>query len=400
MATLFDLAQAYLAQSLPKTFKYDGTNQPKIPTPVLPVQPIVQPIVKPINTGGGGGGGIGNISTSTKTSTGGENSTGGGITELQKQLSQGIGYDNFMNSVKDDYDKFSKSSPDFVSFDDFYQQTAPLGKNPITGVAYKQPRTISDQNNILGYTFSDPNKFTGISSLRDFLPGGKYSLTGMAANALKGINDKIQSTDFAKAKTLVDYADIKSYGGYEEREKAREKTKAEARELQKEIDAGKFGRATDQDRGRGDSGGSKTGKTGSKGKSGSKGTRGTGMSGFGAGADIGSGSKGSSKGASKGTGSRGPAGGASRSGNYGGAAKGTGAKGPAGGATNKGGGGGSSGGGGGGGGGSGCFLKGTLITMFDGTRKPVEQVDLGNEVAIGGKVFATGKFLVKNLHDL
>jgi hypothetical protein len=57
------------------------------------------------------------------------------------------------------------------------------------------------------------------------------------------------------------------------------------------------------------------------------------------------------------------------------------------------------GGGGGGGGGGGCFLKGTLITMLDGTRKPVEQVDLGNEVAIGGKVFATGKFLVKNLHD-
>ena len=33
------------------------------------------------------------------------------------------------------------------------------------------------------------------------------------------------------------------------------------------------------------------------------------------------------------------------------------------------------------------------------TRKPVEQVDLGNKVAIGGKVFATGKFLVENLHD-
>jgi hypothetical protein len=57
------------------------------------------------------------------------------------------------------------------------------------------------------------------------------------------------------------------------------------------------------------------------------------------------------------------------------------------------------GGGGGGGGGGGCFLKGTLITMLDGSTKPVEQVDLGNEVAIGGKVFATGKFLVKNLHD-
>ena len=37
--------------------------------------------------------------------------------------------------------------------------------------------------------------------------------------------------------------------------------------------------------------------------------------------------------------------------------------------------------------------------MLDGTRKPVEQVDLGNKVAIGGKVFATGEFLVENLHD-
>jgi len=55
MATLYDLAMQYLNQSLPKTFKYDRTNQPGIPTPVLPVQPIVKPIVKPINTGGGGG---------------------------------------------------------------------------------------------------------------------------------------------------------------------------------------------------------------------------------------------------------------------------------------------------------------------------------------------------------
>jgi len=48
---------------------------------------------------------------------------------------------------------------------------------------------------------------------------------------------------------------------------------------------------------------------------------------------------------------------------------------------------------------SGCFLKGTLITMLDGTKKPVEQVDLGNEVAMGGKVFATGKFLNNELYD-
>ena len=56
-------------------------------------------------------------------------------------------------------------------------------------------------------------------------------------------------------------------------------------------------------------------------------------------------------------------------------------------------------GGGGGGGGGGCFLKGTQVTMADGSTKSIEQVDLGDKVAKGGKVFATGKFLVKNLHD-
>ena len=55
--------------------------------------------------------------------------------------------------------------------------------------------------------------------------------------------------------------------------------------------------------------------------------------------------------------------------------------------------------GGGGDTGNGCFLKGTLITMLDGTKKPVEQVDLGNEVAVGGKVFAVGRFLNTELYD-
>ena len=56
-------------------------------------------------------------------------------------------------------------------------------------------------------------------------------------------------------------------------------------------------------------------------------------------------------------------------------------------------------GGGGGGGNGGCFVKGTPITMADGSTKPVEQIDLGDEVAEGGKVFAAGKFLTEELHD-
>ena len=47
----------------------------------------------------------------------------------------------------------------------------------------------------------------------------------------------------------------------------------------------------------------------------------------------------------------------------------------------------------------GCFLAGTLISMADGSQKPVEQVDLKDEVAVGGYVFATGKFIINDLHD-
>ena len=56
-------------------------------------------------------------------------------------------------------------------------------------------------------------------------------------------------------------------------------------------------------------------------------------------------------------------------------------------------------GGGNGGGGNGCFLPATPITMADGSTKPVKDVDLGDEVAKGGKVFAAGRFLIDNLYD-
>jgi hypothetical protein len=46
-----------------------------------------------------------------------------------------------------------------------------------------------------------------------------------------------------------------------------------------------------------------------------------------------------------------------------------------------------------------CFLAGTMIEMEDGTTKPVETVQLGERVAVGGMVFACGKFLSNDLHD-
>ena len=58
-----------------------------------------------------------------------------------------------------------------------------------------------------------------------------------------------------------------------------------------------------------------------------------------------------------------------------------------------------SGSGGSGPSGGGCFIAGTMISMNDGSLKPVEQVDIGDTVSVGGKVFATGKFLIDNLYD-
>ena len=50
-------------------------------------------------------------------------------------------------------------------------------------------------------------------------------------------------------------------------------------------------------------------------------------------------------------------------------------------------------------GGDGCFLAGTMVTMADGSQKAIETIQLGEEVAIGGKIFAKGEFLVNDLYD-
>jgi len=50
-------------------------------------------------------------------------------------------------------------------------------------------------------------------------------------------------------------------------------------------------------------------------------------------------------------------------------------------------------------GGGGCFVAGTLVTMADGTQKAIEQIELKDQVSVGGKVFATAKFLIDNLYD-
>ena len=46
-----------------------------------------------------------------------------------------------------------------------------------------------------------------------------------------------------------------------------------------------------------------------------------------------------------------------------------------------------------------CFLAGTLITMADESKKPIEEIELMDKVAVGGYVGGVGKFLTNELHD-
>ena len=47
----------------------------------------------------------------------------------------------------------------------------------------------------------------------------------------------------------------------------------------------------------------------------------------------------------------------------------------------------------------GCFLPDTLVSMADGSKKKIIDIELKDNIAIGGFVFATGKFLITDLYD-
>jgi len=47
----------------------------------------------------------------------------------------------------------------------------------------------------------------------------------------------------------------------------------------------------------------------------------------------------------------------------------------------------------------GCFLPDTEITMADGSKKKIIDVELKDNIKVGGNVFATAKFLITNLYD-
>ena len=99
------------------------------------------------------------------------------------------------------------------------------------------------------------NKSTGIMDLimNIALPGYNF-LKNMGRGGLEGIrglNQRIQQSDFGRSKTLADYFDAKSYGGRDARDRAASQNMREARAIQRQVDMRPSAVPTNQDRGRG-----------------------------------------------------------------------------------------------------------------------------------------------------
>jgi hypothetical protein len=99
------------------------------------------------------------------------------------------------------------------------------------------------------------------SGFKDFLrtmlgfaiPGaGLFRGDRSALQGIKSLNQRLRNTDFGRSKNLMDYLDMKKYGGYQGRRDAAARNMAQARGLQKQIDQRQSAIQTNQDRGRGD----------------------------------------------------------------------------------------------------------------------------------------------------
>ena len=75
---------------------------------------------------------------------------------------------------------------------------------------------------------------------------GKGGLQG-----IRGLNQRIQQSDFGRSRTLADYFDARSYGGRDARDRAAQQNMREARAIQKQVDMRPSAIQTNQDRGRG-----------------------------------------------------------------------------------------------------------------------------------------------------
>ena len=98
-----------------------------------------------------------------------------------------------------------------------------------TKFGYQKPKT--KLGGLGSLIMSGLGMLMGIPGL-GLLTGG----LGKLGKGLGSLNDKIQSTDFARSTSLMDYLDAKKYGGIDARDRAASKNMREARAIQTAMD--------------------------------------------------------------------------------------------------------------------------------------------------------------------
>ena len=92
--------------------------------------------------------------------------------------------------------------------------------------------------------YYNPNPLKGILSLVAgmAIPGAGFLINqgGKLKDGIMSLNNQIQNSDFGRSKNLMDYLDIRNYGGYDEREMDRRINMDEAKLLQADIDSGMY----------------------------------------------------------------------------------------------------------------------------------------------------------------
>ena len=92
--------------------------------------------------------------------------------------------------------------------------------------------------------YYNPNPFKGILSLVAgmAIPGGNFLMNqgGKLKDGIMSLNNQIQNSDFGRSKNLMDYLDMRKYGGFDEREMTRRINMDEAKLIQGDIDSGMY----------------------------------------------------------------------------------------------------------------------------------------------------------------
>lgn len=122
--------------------------------------------------------------------------------------------------------------PDFATYRDFVMSQMPAQANDNSGIT----GLVNNATSSMG-SLKDLGKNLIMNKLSSKI-GMSFNPIGIGAmmlGGLKDINQRIQSTDFARSKTLADYLDAKSYGGIDARNAAAIANMAQARGIQKQM---------------------------------------------------------------------------------------------------------------------------------------------------------------------